>query len=521
MVQDEPRADGAAAQRAPQASRGGGGRGFLAGLVGGVLGAGGSIYALQIPEVRDSLPLPQQAELIVNPAAVARIGALEAELAQVRDAAREAEETSSIEALDARVDGLSGELTRAATTAQLAALRDGLSELASPDGAAELGARLDELSVAVDELDETAARASALATVQAAVEGFEARVSGLEANVAGLDETVAGLEAKAADLGEGTDELAGRVAEVEAALVERAAALTGRVDGVARDVAGLRESLGGAGTRLDQVSGRVGELATTAEANGTQLADLGDRLTASETAMTAFEAAMTEDFTALSSQLADRTQALGATVEQAQDAAGNAVTVAERTEATVAMALARTRAAVALNAAAGAVGEALQTGAGLQLALTTLDGVTTAPVTDDEADRLAAARSTLEEHEGGVPTLPVLKSSLDDLTPAMLAAVQPPQPAAEQGGIHRRVFGALGVTPLGRAPELDDAVVAIEAALARGDPAAAIAAAETVPSEAADVIAPWIANAQRHLAVDKARDALLSLGRDLAAASAS
>ena len=237
MAEEQARA----ASPAPERRSGGGGRGFIAGLLGGVIGAGGSIYALQVPEVRENLPLPPQAELIVNPDAVARISALEQEFAQLRGAVREAEETASIDGLRARIDQLSEEVTRAATSDQLAGLRDGLSRLATPEGAAALDERLSQLETDVSEridgvgeelaaLEETAARRSNVAAVEAAVDGFASRLGTLEEGQSDLAATVAELEALGGELDDRTGTLADRVAADETALVERAAALAGRIE---------------------------------------------------------------------------------------------------------------------------------------------------------------------------------------------------------------------------------------------------------------------------------------------------
>jgi len=534
MAEEQPRA----ASPAPERRAGGSGRGFIAGLVGGVLGAGGSIYALQVPEVRENLPLPPQAELIVNPDAVARISALEQEIGQLRGAVREAEESASVEGLRARIDQLSTEVTRAVTTDQLAGLRDGLSRLARPEGAEQLDQRLNELEADLGErvdgvdadlaaLEEVAARRSNVAAVEAAVDGFASRLGTLEDDQASLAETVAALDALSGELDARTSTLADRVEADETALVERGAALAGRIDALARDISGFREALGGADARFAQLEETTGEALATMRASIDDLAGRADTIEADtaalEEAVAATEATVAEFTRTVSTraeafrrELDERVTTIRAAVDEAGEQADAAVATAEDTRATVDTALARTRVAAGVNAGASQVDAALATGDPLGAAITTLDGLATDGLDAAERSRFDDTRAVLVVHEDGVASASALERRLDDLRAELIAAVAP---ADAGGGVAGTLLDSFNLRARGVSAEVADTLDAMATALARGDVAAAVTAAQDLPAAARDVLASWLEAARGHAAVADARDELLGLGRELAAAA--
>ncbi len=534
MAEEQARA----ASPAPERRSGGGGRGFIAGLLGGVLGAGGSIYALQVPEVRENLPLPPQAELVVNPAAVARISALEQELAQLRGAVREAEETASIDGLRARIDQLSQEVTSAATADQLAGLRDGLSRLATPEGAATLderlnelenglGTRIDTVGEELAALAETAARRSNVAALEAAVDGFASRLGALEEAQSGLSETVAEIDALGDELAGRTATLEERIAADETALVERAAALTGRIDAFARDVAGFREALGAADARISRFEATTAEeltamraaiddIAARTDAVEADSAALEEALATTEATVAEFTDAMRGAVETFTAQLEERVARIQAGVATAGERAAAAVTTAENTRATVATALARTRVAAGVNAAASQVDAALATGDPLGAAVTTLDGLATDALDPAERSRLDNTRAALRVHADGVATASALQRSLDDLRPELIDAVAP---ADGGGGVAGTLMDSFNLRARGVSAEVANTLDAMARALARGDVAAAVAAAEDLPTAAREVLASWLEAARQHATVADARGELLDLGRELAAAA--
>jgi predicted nucleic acid-binding Zn-ribbon protein len=545
MAEEQARA----ASPAPERRSGGGGRGFIAGLLGGVLGAGGSIYALQVPEVRENLPLPPQAELIVNPDAVARISALEQEFAQLRGAVREAEETASIDGLRARIDQLSEEVTRAATSDQLAGLRDGLSPLARPEGAAalderlsaletDLGGRIGTVGDEVAALEETAARRSNVAALEAAVDGFASRLGTLEEGQSDLAAVVAELETLGGELSDRTATLADRIAQDETALVERGAALAGRIDALARDIAGFRESLGAADARFSQLEEATAEELTTmraaidaiaARTEGVEAdtAALEEALATTEATVAEFTATMRREADAFRGELAsqvetftaelgERVARIQAAVAAAGERAEAAVTTAADTRDTVATALARTRAAAGVNAAASQVDAALASGDPLGAAVTTLDGLATEALDPAERSRLDNTRAALVVHEDGVATAGALQRSLDDLRPALIDAVAPED---GDGGVAGTLMDSFNLRARGVSAEVANTLETMAQALARGDVAAAVAAAQDLPAPAREVLASWLEAARAHAAVADARGELLDLGRELAAAA--
>ncbi len=521
MAEEQPRADAPAASAERPRGRG---RGFIAGLVGGVLGAGGSIYALQYPQVRENLPLPQEADLIVSPEAVARINALEAELAQVRDVAREAEETAAVDTVVTRVDQLSSELNTLASVDQLEALRTGLSPLADPEGAAALGERLQAMDDALTTLSETTARAEALATVEAAVQGFEARVGGLEQTRDELVEAVATLQETSTALESSTTELTDRAGSLETGLVERTAAVTGRVDAFARDIANLREAIGAGEARLARMrETTAAELKAMGErvdgidaSTGTALGDvaaLEQQLAEATDASTTHRADLDDAFQALTTRLDAAAAAAHERAAAAEAQAQAATDTAGQASAQVAQALARTQTAVGIRAAATDVDRALATGGPVQSALARLEGLDTSALDADEAGELRMIADTLDRYADGVPSAAALQLSLTNLRPALIEA------ATQQNDGEGGLMSAFNLRARTEAGEIETKLDEAHKAIAGDDLAGAVAAVEALPEVAAGLAEPWLAEARERLAVSQARGDLLNLGRDLAAAA--
>ena len=523
MAEEQARA----ASPAPERRSGGGGRGFIAGLLGGVLGAGGAIYALQIPAVRENLPLPPQAELIVNPEAVARISALEEELTQLRGGVREAEESASIDSLRARVDQLSQEVTAAATTAQLAELRDGLSALADPAGAAALeerlgelqsalAARIDAVATELAALDEVAARRTTVSALEAAIDGFASRLGALEEGQSEVAATVARLDQLSGELETRTTALDERLSADATALVERAAALTGRIDALARDVTGFREALGAADARVDQLEDATDEELTALRAALDAVAGRTDAVAADAAALREALAATEATVAGFTTAVEARVVSVRETAAAAAERADSALSTAAATSAAVDTALARTRTAAGLNAAASQLDAALATGEPLAAPATTLAGLVTDALDDDERAALEAAREVVAAHGDGVASATRLQRSLADLRPELIAAVTPDE---GDGGVADTLLDSFNLRARGVSAEVAGALDDMAGALERGDVAGAVSAAQALPADARAVLAPWLDAARAHVAVAAARDDLLNLGRELAAAA--
>ncbi|TVQ32327.1 MAG: hypothetical protein EA356_13435 [Geminicoccaceae bacterium] len=480
-------------------------KGFVAGVVGGVVGALGSVYALQFPEVRQNLPLPEQAALIVNPEAVARIVALEQELAQVRNFAREADTRGAVQSLSARMETLSGEVTAAATSAQLNELRSELSSLAMPEGAAELEARLGQLQAGLTELGETAARASALATVESAVQGFERRVGELETTAPALRSDIDQVASDLAAARERAAEIAATLALAEMALAERTAALGGRIDATARDVAEVQGGIGAASARIQDLAGQVQSLASQAAAATTAAADAGVAAASTRDVVSGFVATVE-----------DQMAGVLATLATVEGEAARAVERAAGAEASVAVAMQRARVAGQLSAAARSLDQAVAAGEDLTPARRELAAIDLAPLDAAQAQRLAGIDAVIADHEAGVASLPALRASLANLRPAVEAAVSPPAPEGSVGAI----LGTLQLRPTVRDGDAAAALDRMRQLLDADDVAGAVAQAETLPEAGRAALADWITAARDHLAVDRARQALLDLGRDVTATAA-
>ncbi len=516
MAQDDAQAARPDAQPPSPPPRPRYGTGFLIGLVGGLVGAFGTVYALQFPQVRNALPMPEQAALIVNPEAVARIGALEQELTQLRNFAREADTRQGLGALTARVDTLSNEVTEAATAAQLAELRNDLSPLAMPEGAEALEARIDALAADLGTLGESAARASALATVEAAVQGFERRVGALEETAPTLRDDVDELAAELAAAKENVAAIAAALAAGEAALAERSAALGGRIDASARDVGEVQSAVGAAGARIDALAEQVAALtaqaataSSAAEAAGARSAQTAEAVATFTAEVDRRMADLVAEFGALDAALEERVAAL------ASEAAA-AVTSAEAARTEVERSLQRTRAAGQIGIAARGLEQALATGSELRPASETLAAVETDAIEGEQAERVASLRATIDGHVEGVASLPALRASLANLRPAVERAVAPPA----EDGIGSTLLDTLQLRASGRAGAAGEVLDRMRDHLDDDDVRGAVQAASALPEAGREVLSDWLVAARAHVAVDEARRALLDLGRDVTASAA-
>ncbi|MEO1089100.1 MAG: hypothetical protein AAFX81_00580 [Pseudomonadota bacterium] len=505
MAADDARSKEAQARPAASSPPSRGGRGLIGGLIGGVLATAGSIYALQIPEVRQNLPLPEEAQIVVNPEAVARINALETELAQVRDAVRETDLRQPLQTLSARVDMLSQEVTAAATATQLADLQAGLSPLASPEGAAALDERLEAFRADFTRLDEEAARSSSLATAESAIEGMEQRLAALEELAPALRADVDGLRADLDAAVARAGDFATKLEAAEAAAIERSGALTGRIDATARDVGDVQEDLGAAGARLDDQAGDLTTFGTRADALGTTVAALSADVRAVRAAV--------DSFLAEASSNAD---ALAARVDETTRVADEAKTTADTAQTTITQALARARAGAEINAAATELAAALGVGAplaGTTAALTEVDRSALSTAQTNELDEVAGVVGGASD---GVASLAALQASFASLRPAVDSALAPAGDATVTSG----VLGALQLRPVGRATEAQPVLDEIAQALDRGAVAEAAAAARTLPEAGSAVLGQWLAAADEHVALSAARQRLLDLGRAVTASAA-
>ncbi|MFP4271339.1 MAG: hypothetical protein ACLFTL_12330, partial [Alphaproteobacteria bacterium] len=174
------------------------------------------------------------------------------------------------------------------------------------------------------------------------------------------------------------------------------------------------------------------------------------------------------------------------------------------------------RAAAGVNAAASQVDAALATGDPLGAAVTTLDGLTTDALDPAERSRLDDIRAALRVHADGIATAGALQRSLDDLRPDLIEAAAPED---DGGGVTGTLMDRFNLRARGVSVDVANTIDAMARALTRGDVAAAVAAADDLPTAAREALASWLEAARQHATVADARGELLDLGRELAAAA--
>jgi hypothetical protein len=362
----------------------------------------------------------------------------------------------------------------------------------------------------------------------ATVERMGARLEALEGTDADARERIAALETAAGALPE-PDRIAAQIADVDARLAaledkvgtlgagdggERLAALRDELSSLSRRVSGLqRGGAGGAATeeitalerRLDQVAGgadRVAALSGKLDALSDQVAS-GQQRT---------EGAATE-VAAVSGQvklLDERVEALAGEISDLQ----NRVRTAEE-RVTAAGDIGGRAATLALLA--GQLETAVEQAEGYETPLQSLRALgADDPVVSEAAAQLAPTAAA------GVPTLAELRRSFEATANEIVQSEQAP---AGDGLLDRaagNLMRLVTVRPVGADAEGDDAAARVaraEAKLADGDLAGAVAELEGLEGAAAAAAAPWLEQAQKHLAAETALERLRAHTTDLLAQS--
>ncbi|HLT02417.1 MAG TPA: mitofilin family membrane protein [Geminicoccaceae bacterium] len=340
---------------------------------------------------------------------------------------------------------------------ELDQLRQSVSQLEQPPSA-DLLARLDALEGAVPR--DQAARLQALEEQVAAIDtgaagAAEQRVASLEREVADLASSVAGLQDAAPSAGAAGDQA---VADLRA----RIDALEQRLD-----------QADAAGRQIEQLTARLDGLEQQIDAGRAGTAGLGDQMTALSGRLGALSA---------------RVDALGETVEQVRQEI--AATEDRRTQA-AALALALTE----LDAA-------IEQGAPFEEQLDNLRGLDAAdPALAEALEALAPAATS------GVPTLPALRNAFAESANRIVNATRVPEGEGLLQQAAANLKSLVTVRPVGADVEGDDAAARVaraEAALDRGDLAAAVAEVEALEGGAARAAEPWLADARRRLAAEQA-----------------
>jgi uroporphyrinogen-III synthase len=380
-------------------------------------------------------------------------------------------------------------------------------------------------------------------------------VSALRAQVDRLQQALAGVEGQSGDVAQ----LSSRLEALESgsgAAVEQE--VRGQIDALKAADAALQERLdalgksgdqGAAGAQLEDLRTRVDQLESAAAAGGgtneaaterltelanklnelsttvgqLQQANAGDRSTRAEltSRIEALEGARRE-VQALNDRLGAIEQRMTAGQEQATGLSDKIVTLGsqvgalstrvdvladtvEKLQNQVATREDRRTRAATLALAVPQLEAALEAGEPFEQAL---DGLR-ALGPDDPA--VLDALKRLDAVASGVPSLPELRSSFDRVANDIVHAAQAPDGDSLIDQAAGNLMRLVTVRPVGADVEGDSAAARVaraEAALARGDLAAAVAELEGLEGAAAAAAAPWLAEAQKRLAAQEALTAL-------------
>jgi hypothetical protein len=347
----------------------------------------------------------------------------------------------------AGVEGQGGEVAQ--LTTRLEALESGAEQGASGAQLGDLTARVDELQAAIADAGSGAATSEAVTQRLAELEN---ELNDLSATLAQLQDAVPAAGA-AGD--QAVAELTSRIGALDARL--------GQVEGARQEVEGL--------------AGRLGAVEQRIAASQEQTTGLADEIVALSGQVGALSARM---------------DVLADTVDQLQQQAANSEDRRTRA-ATLALTVAQ------LDAALDG-GEPFEEVLGGLRTIGADD-----PVVVEAAETLAAAAAS------GVPSLPELRSSFERVANDIVHAAQAP----DGDGLLEQAAGNLmrlvTVRPVGADVEGDGAAARVaraEAALAKGDVAAAVAELERLEGAAAEAAAPWLAEAHLRLAAQAALAAL-------------
>lgn len=531
-----------------------GGSGFVGGLVGGVLAAGGAIVALQYPQVREQIPLPEEATLIIEPEQVRRINALEeftdtlasktqvqafeSELRAVRAAVGAAEESSTLDAISERLDLVSQGLAGAATAEQLDAL-----SVSVDDRFGESATTFAPLS-AIDELNATVEAASAdlTAKVESSVAATEAAVTTLEStqitlnallsDVAALKEAAAvatgrldGIDAGLAQLEAGVDSLDD---SLNTAVGEATAALTGRIDATARDLTAFRTDYGASVAQMTALGASLSDLeatlGTALQSVRSDIEGLTTRADQTEEQQRGVISTMTENRRAGIAAYEEVSQAVEQTRVQLQSATELAVAAAAEAKAaadeagnTVTTALARSTIGGIISATAAEIGGDLSQGAAFEPPLANLAALSGDGLSPTENETLQAALGTLEPLAGGVVTAAALQRSFVEAR--VMAEIAAPGASDEDPGTGGRLLRQL-LKPTNTDASVVGVLDAMGNDLANGDIDAALAKADALPEASLEALSLWKAAAEDRQAALAAQRQLSTLGRSVSASAA-
>lgn len=314
------------------------------------------------------------------------------------------------------------------------------------------------------------------------------------------------------------DERIGAIAGRTAGIADQVSALSGRLDGLERTVAGLRDEL----AQARQQDARTAAAAPAIDPQ--RIEQMAERLQTVEAAQAnrvdpARVAALGETVERLGNELARTQEALAGLGRSAADAA-TVLRLSDRVdaaEAAVRQAQSRVNSAQNLLLAVGQLREAVGRGEGFDAELRAVAAVA---ANDPQVAQAVQALAPLAGR--GIPSRTVLAGRFEELAGQIVRADIGPK---EDGWWRQTVQRLAGLVTV-RRTEGDvagDSVAAIvaraEAALDKGNLAAAVQELETLQGPAAETAAPWLQAAKARLTTDKALSDLTAHAVSLAQAN--
>jgi uroporphyrinogen-III synthase len=401
------------------------------------------------------------------------------------------------------------------------------------------GDELAALQARVNQVEDTVASASGddgrvetLAERIQALEGASgdelvSRLEALEAQVEGQGATQAQLEGDESDEGPA---LSGRLAEIEAALAQlpgddpqlaqleqRLAALESASTSAEGDAAtddgaaALQDAVSALQERLEALSARL------PEDTQDRLSQLDQRLGAAEQA----ESRLQE----LSGSVDQLTQKVGADEQQAQELAGQLSALGERVsgaESRLEAAERNRNRATALALIVGQLEAAIDEGRPYETQVQALTAMTQNGGDDSVAPGDEAIRQAVSELDpgaaSGVPSIAALRQSFVPIANEIVHASRAPDGDNLLNRATDNLMRLVTVRPVGddvRGDTAEARVARAEAALDKGDLAAAVAELDQLEGRPAEAAADWLSRAKARLGADQAVAQLRAQATDL------
>jgi len=415
---------------------------------------------------------------------------------------------SKIAEIEGKVaDGASDQLT--ALAGRVDALESGGGAAAAGDG--DLVSRVEAIEAKAQQQDTVEARLAALESGGSApdltgrlaeIETALEQLPGDSPQVAELEERIAKLESDAASGSSGE----------QAASAVTPAANEETLEALQERVASLEASLPEAANKADSASSELAATSAKLQDAETRLTQIDQRLSAAEQA----EAQLKQ----LSSSVDQLTSKISADAQQTASLASEVSSLGERlsgTETKIADAERNRSRAATLALVVGQLESAIQAAKPYQTQVEALSAMAGGDSADEEAIKHAVG--ALEPGAAaGVPSIAALRQSFEGLANEIVHAAR----ATDGDNLLNRAADNLmrlvTVRPVGddvRGDTVEARVARAEAALAKGDLAAAVSEVEQLEGRPATIAAPWLEQAKARLDADQAVVQLRAQATDL------